>query len=101
VIERLSKEQRGRSVDVNAVRVLAEEGNRVFRFVADYAPGVSEEEFESFVDSAEAWILAEVSLGGEAESDAEPALEDEEAELDIDTDSVDAGDAGDAEDDWQ
>jgi hypothetical protein len=101
VIERLSKEQRGRSVDVNAVRILAEEGNRVFRFIADHTPSVSEEEFESFVDSAEAWILAEVSLGGGAESDAEPEMEEmveQEPEREVDTDSVDAGDA---EDDWQ
>ena len=96
VIERLMKEERGKAVDVNAVRILAEEGNRVYTFVANFSNSVSDDEFEAFVDSAEAWILAEASLGGNAEPDeaGEVELEGEDTEpsLEIEEDS---------DEDWQ
>lgn len=95
VIERLIKEERGRSVDVNAVRILAEEGNRVYTFVANFSTSVSDDEFQAFVDSAEAWILAEASLGGAGDSE-EPGEDVEdvsEPSVEIDEDAE--------EDDWQ
>jgi hypothetical protein len=83
VIERLAREERGRSVDVNAVKILAEEGNRCFQFIADYTPEVTSQDaaFDAFIDSAEAWILAEASLaGGDRKGAKEEEEEDEEAD---------------------
>jgi hypothetical protein len=96
VIERLIKEERGRSVDVNAVKILAEEGNRVYTFVANFSNSVSDDEFEAFVDSAEAWILAEASLGGASEPEEADMEEDLE---DVSEPSVEIEE--DAEEDWQ
>jgi hypothetical protein len=95
VIERLMKEERGKAVDVNAVRILAEEGNRVYNFVANFSNSVTDDEFESFVDSAEAWILAEASLGGGAEPEEVEAEEPEDEDADTTLELEDA------DEDWQ
>jgi len=87
VIERLHKEMHGRQVNVTAVRTLAEEGNRVFTFIANYDSTTPEDEFDAFLDSAEAWILAEAAMmeGRTADADTgedepEPAMADEDEE---------------------
>ena len=72
VIERLHKELRGKAVNVTAVRTLAEEGNRIFNFIADFDSTTPADDFDAFIDSAESWILAEASLmeGGGPATDA-------------------------------
>jgi hypothetical protein len=81
---------------VNAVKILAEEGFRCFQFIADYTAGVTAEDgaFESFIDSAEAWILAEASLAGGSDEDEREEREDRE-DREEETELMDKPDADD------
>lgn len=92
VIQRLSAEAFEESVNVGPVRTAAVEGNKVFQWVEkfDGTGTVAEEEFQAMVRSAEAWILAQSSGGGESVRDRGKAGEDDEA---------DAGDDGEFRDD--
>lgn len=68
-IEQLSKQEFGGSPNIAAVRSLAVDGNTIFRFVADFADGaVRQEDFNKFLQAAEAYILNFSTVGGEIES---------------------------------
>jgi hypothetical protein len=58
VIERLSKAEFGDSPPIGAIRSLAVDGNRIFRWVADFEQSsVSEDDFDEFLEAAETYIL--------------------------------------------
>jgi hypothetical protein len=83
-IERLSKSEYGEAPNINAIRIAAVEGNAVFRFIANFKQGaVPEDEFQRFLEAAEAWIIAKATddsmlLGvTEDEGDEEAADESE------------------------
>ena len=77
VIERLSKSEYGEAPNINAIRIAAVEGNAMFRFIANFAQGaVSEEQFQAFIDSTEAWIIAK----GSDDTTVAPAHDDEDDE---------------------
>jgi hypothetical protein len=66
VIERLTREEFGTSVNVEALRSVAVDGNRVFGWVAEYAPGSEDTAaFLEFLDAAETYIVAEASVQGD------------------------------------
>jgi hypothetical protein len=62
VIERLSKSEYGEAPNISAIRTAAVEGNAVFRFIGNFRQGaVAEDEFQRFIEAAEAWIIAKGS----------------------------------------
>lgn len=76
-IERLSKSEYGEAPNINAIRIAAVEGNAVFRFIANFKQGaVAEDEFQRFIEAAEAWIIAKAS----DDSSLAPVADDTEAE---------------------
>lgn len=86
VIAKLSAEEFHSAPNISAIRTSAVEGNHVFRFISkfDGFSSVREEDFRSFLESAEAWILAQGSMGEEETSPNEnaedpDAVEDEES----------------------
>ena len=85
-IERLSKAEFGDAPNISAIRTAAVEGNKVFRFVANFQQGaVAEDEFQQFRDAAEAWIIAK----GSDETDMVPMGPGEEESEDEDFESSD------------
>jgi hypothetical protein len=82
-IGQLAHDEFGVVPDIGSLRTLAVEGNKVFRWIADFQAGAfTEDEFESFKGSAEEWIIAAASQGpdlsgGEADEETEE-LDDEE-----------------------
>ncbi|MGK7953856.1 MAG: hypothetical protein AB4063_01100 [Crocosphaera sp.] len=65
VIERVAKEDLNITVQTNVMRTLAVEGDKVYKWIADFNEAtVIEEEFQAFLRAAEAWIIAQASLGG-------------------------------------
>lgn len=63
VVERLSKEEFGTPINVEALRASAVDGNRVFQWIAEYAPGQERGyEFEDFLQAAESYIIAQASI---------------------------------------
>lgn len=81
VIERLSREDFGMSVDVSTIRTLAVEGNKVFEWIANLEPGnVQEDEFEAAIEAGEKWIIAAASMPEVAAT--EPEYRDEYEEED-------------------
>ncbi len=87
VIEKLSKQEFGGSPNIAALRSLAVDGNTIFRFIADFTEGgVRQEQFNRFLQAAEAYILNYSTVGGDIESSA-----DEESDME-DPDTTDAGD---------
>lgn len=83
VIEQLSKQEFGASPGIAALRSIAVDGNTIFRFIADYSEGgVRQEEFNRFLQAAEAYILNYSTTGGDLEwsgeeDDSDTELEDE------------------------
>jgi hypothetical protein len=79
VIERLAKEEFAVSPNVSALRTSAVESFKVVDFIASFRDGqFDEEEFDEFISSAKAWILAQ-QLAGEGllvdATDAEPGAQ--------------------------
>lgn len=69
VIEKLSKQEFSASPNIAALRSLAVDGNTLFRFIADFTDGgVRQEEFNRFLQAAEAYILNFSTVGGEIDS---------------------------------
>lgn len=65
VIERGHKEWFGEAPNIAAIRSLAMEGNKVFQWIAAFDQGATTDaEFEAFREAAEAWIIAQASVGG-------------------------------------
>ena len=63
VIEQISKEDLGLMVSTAPIRTSAVEGNRVFQWIATFNEGiVQDSDFQSFLSSAEAWIIAQASM---------------------------------------
>lgn len=80
VIEKLSKQEFGASPNIAALRSLAVDGNTIFRFIADFTEGgVRQDEFNRFLQAAEAYILNYSNVGGDIE--AIGAEEEEDADL--------------------
>jgi hypothetical protein len=89
VIAKLSAEEFRSAPNISAIRTSAVEGNHVFQFISkfDGFASVREEDFRSFLESAEAWILAQGSMGEDEvvpDDDAEDpdTFEDEESSED-------------------
>lgn len=81
-IEQLSKQEFGGSPNIAAIRSLAVDGNTLFRFIADFADGsVRQEDFNKFLQAAEAYILNFSTVGGEIESIGGEDEEMEETEF--------------------
>jgi len=79
VIEKLSKQEFGAGPNIAALRSLAVDGNAIFKFIADFTDGgVRQEEFNRFLQAAEAYILNYSSVGGEIESSTEEQADTEE-----------------------
>jgi hypothetical protein len=89
VFQALHKDLGGPAVNVLALRTLAEEGNRIFDFVAGYTSSTPEDEFEGFLESAEAWILAEAALMERGEEVTASGEDGEPAEDILDEEMVD------------
>jgi hypothetical protein len=80
VIESLWKEDFGDSPNIAAIRTSAVEGNKVFQWIANFdgAGRVVDEDFRAFLESAEAWILAQASVDVKIIADGENGEEDED-----------------------
>ncbi len=95
VIERASREWFNESPNIAAVRSAAVDGNRVFQWIANYDAGsVVEDDFRTFVDAAEAWILTQAESGetapgatnGDDETTVDEDVNADEADVDSDWD---------------
>ena len=63
VIERIAKEDLHTTVQTNVMRTLAVDGDKVYKWIADFNEAtVREEEFKAFLQAAESWIIAQASL---------------------------------------
>lgn len=66
VIERLSKEEFGTAPNIGAHRSLAVDGNKIFQWIANFNEAtVRQEDFITFVQAAESYILNFTSTGDE------------------------------------
>jgi hypothetical protein len=92
VVETILREDLHRGINLRALRTLGIEGYKVFQFIANFDLSTPEDEFQQFMRSAEAWIIAQATLGDPA------AVEDEEDE-DFGDDSE--SDSASEEDDWE
>ncbi|MFN8570860.1 MAG: hypothetical protein U0132_02315 [Gemmatimonadaceae bacterium] len=62
VIERASREWFDEAPNISAIRSSAIDGNRVFQWVAGFdQAGVTDDQFQGFLDASEAWILSQVT----------------------------------------
>lgn len=87
VIEQLSKTEFGVAPNIAAVRTLAVDGNRVFQWIANFNEAtVSHEEFLTFLEAAESYVLNIALVGEDVEADIE---DDEWGEDDWDDDFKD------------
>ncbi|MFH1717984.1 MAG: hypothetical protein ABIF19_11570 [Planctomycetota bacterium] len=83
VIEQMSKAEFGNSPNIAAIRSLAVDGNKVFQWIADFDKAtVTTQQFEEFLEAAEAYILNMATVGegpefGEEEEDFDDDFEDE------------------------
>ncbi len=104
VIERVAKEEFGLAVNVSALRTIAVEGNKIFRWLAEYdgrpaprpgtgGPAMVDAGFvQPLLDSAEAWIIAQADIEGQLAYETEENGEDQE--------DVEANEQGDEFADW-
>jgi len=70
VIERLSKEEFGVAPNIGAHRSLAVDGNKIFQWIANFnESSVRQEDFITFVQAAESYILNFTSTGEESMMD--------------------------------
>ncbi len=76
VIERASREWFDEAPNISAIRSAAVDGNTVFHWIAEFdASSVTDEQFQTLLESAESWIIAvanddsDPSLGGEPGAD--------------------------------
>lgn len=70
VIDRLHKEPPFESVpNMSALKTVAGKGNKVFQWIANFNEAtVSDEEFETLIRSAEAWIIAQSAIPQDEDS---------------------------------
>ncbi|MFG6100429.1 hypothetical protein SPB21_34650 [Leptothoe sp. ISB3NOV94-8A] len=63
VVEQVAKEDLGIMVSSAPIRTSAVEGNKVFQWISNFNEGsVQDSSFQSFLSSAEAWIIAQASM---------------------------------------
>lgn len=80
VIERIGREALGVSIPTQNLVIIAEQGNDIFNFIADFAAeNVTEDEFQRFLDACEAWINRQAALEAPAGGE-EPLAESDGAE---------------------
>jgi hypothetical protein len=73
VIERMGKASLGVSIPTTNLVTVAERGNDIFQFIADFAPeNVADDEFQRFLDDCKACIVSQAAL--------EPMSEEEYAD---------------------
>lgn len=78
VIERLSKEEFGTAPNIGAHRSLAVDGNKIFQWIANFnEASVRQEDFITFVQAAESYILNFTSTGDELMMMEEETSEDD------------------------
>jgi hypothetical protein len=83
VIERASREWFEEAPNIAAIRSAAVDGNKVFQWIANFDQAtVTDEQFQTFLEAAEAWILAQAADSGVPPS-AEEAEDEEEDEDDL------------------
>ena len=104
VIERIAREEFQTALNVSAIRTLAIEGNRIYRWIAEFdasgasrgtafgLPGIEPALLEGLLRPAEAWILAQ--------SDIEATLGTEEPEGEADDGAGVGNSGGDDFADW-
>lgn len=64
VVERVVREELSQSLNVSALRTLAVQGNRVFRFIADFDRATPRAQpLTALTEPAEAWIIAQAETG--------------------------------------
>ncbi|NEP86275.1 MAG: hypothetical protein F6K18_05250 [Okeania sp. SIO2C2] len=109
VIERIAKEDLGITVQTYVTRTLAVEGDKVYKWIADFHEAtVREQEFKAFLQAAESWIIAQASLqetngsyrNGNRRGDFGDMNDDFEDEDNFDDDFNDDFDNDDDFDDW-
>lgn len=77
VIERLSKEEFGTAPNIGAHRSLAVDGNKIFQWIANFnEASVRQEDFITFVQAAESYILNFTSTGDELMMEEETSEDD-------------------------
>lgn len=81
VIERIAKAKFGTPVNISALKTLAVEGNKIFRWLAEFRfaqPSASN--LQALLDASEAWIIAQAEAEGQGppEPEGEEGLEEEE-----------------------
>ena len=93
VIERASREWFDEAPNISAIRSAAVDGNRVFQWIAAFdQSSVTDDQFQTFLEAAEAWILAtatdasEPAIGEEAEEEEDEDFDSIEKEIDDDWD---------------
>lgn len=75
VIEKVQQEDYQRTPNVDALRKVAIEGNRIFVFVANFNPsGMTDEAFDAFADTVQRFVLAMKKVGGTPVAASRPAL---------------------------
>ncbi len=88
VIERLSKDEFGSSPNIAAVKSLAVDGNRVFRWIAEFNEATTDhQQFLDFLGHAESYILNSALVGDQAfdeDDDFDDEFDDDFDEFDDD-----------------
>ncbi len=93
VIERASREWFDEAPNISAIRSAAIDGNKVFQWIAAFdQSSVTDEDFQVFLESAEAWILATATDSREPGAGEEASDSDEEDFEDLEKEIDDAGD---------
>jgi hypothetical protein len=93
MVETTLKEDLKRGINLRPLRTLGIEGHKVLRFIANFDLSTPEDEFQQFMRSSEAWIIAQAKLGHLV------AGKDEEDD-DFGDDSEDDN-ANEEDDDWE
>lgn len=77
VIESISRQEFGTAPNISAFRTVAVDGNKIFKWVADFTPNAETDDiaFRSFINSAGAYILATDQLSGQMNET--PSLDDD------------------------
>ena len=79
VIEQLSKEEFGSAPNIAAIRSLAVDGNRVFQWLANFDEATTTyDEFRSFLEAAETYILNMALVGSDLASVDEDEWDDDD-----------------------
>ena len=76
VIERMGRASLGVAIPTTNLVTIAERGNDIFKFIADFAAeNVADDEFQRFLDACKACIISQAAL--EPRDDSEPRFQEE------------------------